>query len=99
MATDPAEKYYDLIVSMKGQNRARKVADKIRRDHPDLAMRARLAASFASIAQGGLHMAYADLLDKLDDETRKEALTLLDLLDVVFYALGGQDEDEDDLNR
>ena len=80
--------YAALILAMTGEMPARKVADKILRDHPDLESRATLAAFFA----GTVKCAWQGLDEDPDDIERHK---MDDLLDVIFYMLGGTDADED----
>jgi hypothetical protein len=88
---DDPRKYESLIMSLTSEMPARKVADRILNDHPDLAERAHWAALFVSNVSFGLQA-----LDDADPEDVRERRKLFELLDVIFYMLGGEDVDDDD---
>jgi len=85
------QEYQSLIMAMTGEMPARKVADRILNDHPDLAERAHWAALFLSNVSFGLQA-----LDDADPEDVRERRKLFGLLDVIYYMLGGVDVDDDD---
>ena len=87
---DP-RKYESLIMSLTGEMPARKVADRILNDHPDLAERAHWAALFVSNVSFGLQALGDD-----DPDDLLERRKLFELLDVIFYMLGGEDVDDDE---
>ena len=92
MTPDPdGQEYQSLIMAMTGEMPARKVADRILNDHPDLAERAHWAALFLSNVSFGLQA-----LDDADPEDVRERRKLFGLIDVIYYMLGGVDVDDDD---
>ena len=92
MTPDPdGQEYQSLIMAMTGEMPARKVADRILNDHPDLAERAHWAALFVSNVSFGLQALGDD-----DPDDLLERRKLFELLDVIFYMLGGEDVDDDE---
>ena len=92
MTPDPdGQDYQSLIMAMTGELPARKVADRILNDHPDLAERAHWAALFVSNVSFGLQA-----LDDSDPGDVLERRKLFELLDVIYYMLGGEHIDDDE---
>jgi hypothetical protein len=92
MTPDPdGQEYQSLIMAMTGGMPARKVADRILNDHPDLAERAHWAALFVSNVSFGLQA-----LDDDDPEDVLERRKLFELLEVIYYMLGGEDVDDNE---
>jgi hypothetical protein len=89
------EDYWALIMSLTGEMPARKVADRILRDHRDLAERAYWAACFAFNVKAGLQTADA-MEDDDPDGALLERRKTYDLLDVMFYMLGGEDDEAEE---
>jgi hypothetical protein len=85
------QQYWADIITLVGEIPPEKVAAKIMRDHPDLIDRAKLAALAAFNVKAGLQTADA-LEDDEPNQAHLERVKMMDLLDVIFFMLGGQVE-------